>query len=135
MHVKARSSQGAPRLPGDSPRDIVRAYFAALEGGRFDDVPYAEDATFRAPLTGGGTGEPLNGRKAILEFLEAVATRIDRVGVHAVLVDGPWAAGAATLTLSSPPQAEIRTMNLFQIEAGQIVDQENYFDPRSALGL
>lgn len=118
----------------DSAREIVRAYFRALETGLLADVPYAEDATFRAPLTVDGSGAPLVGRDEILAFFRTIVPRIVRVEVTAIIAEGEWAAGAAVLSLDTPAGAEIRTMNLFRISEGCIREQENHFDPRAALG-
>ena len=114
-------------------RAIVRSYFQALETGDVAAIPYAADATFRAPLAAGGSDSPLLGREAIHAFLSTIVPRIEGVSITAILADGEWAAGRAILTLTDPAGAEIRTMNLFRIDGGLIHEQENHFDPRASL--
>ena len=114
-------------------RRIVESYFAALQSGDLASVPWAADATLVAPIAPGGPDRPLVGRDAILEFLRPVVANLARVEVLNILVDGDWVAGRAHLTLSQPAGARLRTMNIFRIQRGQIVEQENHFDPRPIL--
>jgi limonene-1,2-epoxide hydrolase len=113
--------------------EIVRGYFAALESGDFTQVPWAEDATLYAPIGPQGPGQPIAGREAIIAFLAPVVAKFIRVEVLNILTDGEWAAGRARLFLRRPSGAELRTMNIFRIEGGHIVEQENHFDPRPLL--
>lgn len=113
--------------------DVVRAYFAALSRGDLSAVPWADDAELRAPVASAGSSAPVRGRTAIIALLAPIVANIAHVEVANILVQGEWAAGRAQISLRRPAGAQLRTMNIFRIRDGLIVEQENHFDPRPAL--
>lgn len=97
-------------------------------------VPYAEGAILWAPLGPDGLEKPIQGRHAILEFFESVFPVLDSVEVQTLFGDGEWACGRAIVSLTQPAGAWLRVVDVFRIRNGEIVEQENHYDPRPALG-
>lgn len=115
-------------------KEIVRAYFDGLHRKDLSAVPYAEDAVMWAPLGPDGLDKPIKGRDAIIAYLEGVFPIIGSVEVKILFAEGDWAAGRAFINLTQPPGAVLRVNDVFRIENGKIVEQENHYDPRPALG-
>lgn len=114
-------------------KQYAQAYFDALNRKDLSDIPYAEDAILWAPLGPSGLNEPIRGKKAILGFFESVLPALGRVEVQNLFSDGEWACGRAFITLEQPAGAVLRVNDVFRIVDGQIVEQENHYDPRPAL--
>lgn len=109
-------------------------YFDGLRQKDMSAVPYAEEAILWAPLGPHGLSEPISGKEAILAFFEGVFPILGGVEVKNLFSSGEWAAGRAFITLTQPPGAVLRVNDVFKIAGGQIVEQENHYDPRPALG-
>lgn len=116
------------------PRRVAHSYFAGLSSKDMSAVPYAEDATLWAPLGPDGLEKPIRGRPAIMAFFEGVFPILERVEVKNLIVEGEWACGRAVITLCQPPGAALRVSDVFHVVDGQIMEQENHYDPRPALG-
>lgn len=112
----------------------AQLYFDALNRKDMSGLPYAEDAILWAPLGPDGLEKPIRGRHAILEFFEGVFPVLDRVEVQTLFTDGEWACGRAFISLTRPAGARLRVVDVFRIVNGEIVEQENHYDPRPALG-
>ena len=108
-------------------------YFEALRRKDMSGVPYSEDAILWAPLGPEGLSKPIEGREAIRAFFEGVFPLLADVEVRNLFSSGDWAAGRAFITLTQPPGAVLRVNDVFRIADGQIVEQENHYDPRPAL--
>ncbi|MCA1662361.1 MAG: ester cyclase, partial [Novosphingobium sp.] len=67
-------------------------------------------------------------------YLESVFPILGRVQVQNLFTDGEWACGRAFLHLTQPAGAMLRVNDVFRVVDGQIVEQENHYDPRPALG-
>ena len=115
-------------------REIARAYFEGLQRKDLSEVPYAEDAVMWAPLGPDGLDKPIRGRTSILAFFESVFPILGSVEIKNLFADGEWAAGRAFITLTQPAGAVLRVNDVFRIHDGKIVEQENHYDPRPALG-
>lgn len=115
-------------------REIARAYFDGLHRKDLSKVPYAEDAVMWAPLGPDGLEEPIRGREAIIRYLESVFPILGSVEIKNLFADGEWASGRAFIHLTEPRGAMLRVNDVFRIQDGKIVEQENHYDPRPALG-
>ena len=115
-------------------KQVAQRYFDGLSRKDMSEVPYAEDAILWAPLGPNGLAEPIRGRDAILAFFAGVFPVLGRVEVKNLFAEGEWACGRAFISLSQPAGAVLRVNDVFRIVDGQIVEQENHYDPRPALG-
>jgi len=112
----------------------ARAYFEGLAAKDMSKVPYAEDAILWAPLGPDGLNKPIEGREAILSYFENVIPILGRVEVQNLFSNDEWACGRAFIELTQPPGAQLRVNDVFRIRDGCIVEQENHYDPRPAMG-
>jgi len=118
-------------------RSVAESYFQALQRKDFASIPYAEDVRLRAPLAPGGVNRPLVGKEALrTEWWQPLEPALD--GVQIKILDHYINAGLTaivteaeiTITAVSPP-VTLRVADRFTVnEEGQIVEQENHFDPR-----
>lgn len=115
-------------------REIARAYFDGLNRKDLSAMPYAEDAVMWAPLGPDGLAKPIVGRDAIIQYLEGVFPILGIVEIKNLFADGDWASGRAFIELTQPAGAVLRVNDVFRIQGGMIVEQENHYDPRPALG-
>ena len=113
---------------------LARAYVLdGLGKGNFDVIPYSEVVTLRAPLCPGGSGVPLSGRSNLREQwwaplpqlvagVEVIDTYVNR-DLTAVTVE--------FFCHIRQPACTLRIIDRFKVNnAGQIIEQENFFDPR-----
>jgi hypothetical protein len=115
-------------------RAIAQSYFDGLGRKDLSRVPYAENATLRAPLNpDGGSASVIRGRSNILAFLNPLLPALGEVKVIRHFVEDDWVATRADVGLATNPNP-LRVIDAFRIENGQIVEQENHYDPRPALG-
>ena len=115
-------------------RDIAKAYFDGLDRKNLSNVPYADDAIMWAPLGPDGLKKPIRGKAAIVAFLEGVFPILGKVEVQNLFAEGEWAGGRAFIHLTQPAGAMLRVNDVFRVADGKIVEQENHYDPRPALG-
>lgn len=115
-------------------KQVAQNYFDALRRKDMSGVPYAEEAILWAPLGPDGLDQPIRGREAILAFFDGVLPNIERVEVKNLFAEGEWASGRAFIGLAQPSGAVLRVNDVFRIVDGMIVEQENHYDPRPALG-
>jgi hypothetical protein len=114
---------------------IARNYVLESLGKKnFDAIPYAEDVTLRAPLTPGGSAQPLIGKEnlrkiwwaplpALLGEAKIVDTFVNE-NLTAVTIE-------FHLQILVKPPVELRIIDRFTVnEQGQITAQENFLDPR-----
>lgn len=115
-------------------KEFARAYFEALGAKDISGVPYAQDAILWAPLGPDGLNSPIRGRQAILSYFSNVFPILGGVEIQNLFSDGEWACGRAFIELTQPAGARLRVNDVFRIRDGEIVEQENHYDPRPALG-
>ena len=118
-------------------RNIATTYFEALRRKDFSAIPYADDATLRAPLAPGGVNQPLVGKAALHEqwwlplqpALENVAIVVLDTYLNESLT-AVCAEALITINVLAPP-ATLRVADRFTVnDEGHITEQENHFDPR-----
>ena len=117
----------------DDLRRYPELYFEALGRKDLSQVPYADDAILWAPLGPDGLDEPIEGKEAILAFLNGVLPILGKVEVKNLFSSGEWAGGRAFIHLDQPRGGMLRVNDVFRIRNGKIVEQENHYDPRPAL--
>lgn len=115
-------------------KHFAQAYFEGLAAKDMSGVPYAEDALLWAPLGPDGLAKPIEGRDAIFHYFENVFPILGGVEIQNLFSEGEWAAGRAFIHLTQPAGAKLRVNDVFRIRGGRIVEQENHYDPRPALG-
>lgn len=114
---------------------LARQY--VLEGlgeKNFDAIPYADEVTLRAPLCPGGTTHPLIGKENLRSIWWApLPNLLGEVKVIDSYVNKDLSGVCVEFhcqILLDPP-VELRIMDRFLVNtAGQIINQENFFDPR-----
>ena len=113
---------------------IARGYVTeGLGKGNFDAIPYADEVSLRAPLAPGGSTHPLKGRENLRTVwwapLPALVAGVEVVESY-VNEDLTRAAVEFHLQVTNPA-CTLRILDRFTVnEEGEIVQQENYFDPR-----
>jgi hypothetical protein len=112
----------------------VRAYFNGLGAKDVSGIPWAPEATMRAPLNpNGGEQELMRGAAAIRGYIQGVLPALGSITLLRVYAsDGDWVAGRADIHLAGG--GVLRVCDEFRVVDGQIVEQENHYDPRPALG-
>ena len=126
--------KGARMKMNDDPQQIIKAYFDGLAAKDVSRVPWADNATLRTPLNpAGGESELIRGRKAILDFFAGIlpALRSVRMVRHYASEAG-WVAGQAEIALSNGKTLYV--LDAFYVQKGEIVEQQNHYDPRAAAG-
>jgi hypothetical protein len=113
---------------------LARAYVLdGLGKGNFEAVPYADCITLRAPLTPGGSGVPLVGRETLREKWWAP---LPALVAGAEVLDTYVNRDLTAVTVEfhchiRQPACTLRIIDRFVVDdAGRIVAQENFFDPR-----
>ncbi len=116
------------------PAAIAQSYFDGLAKKDLSAVPWADNATLRAPLNpNSGAEAPIEGKASILAFLNPLLPNLGKVEVIRHLVEGEWVATRADVWLATQPPKALRAIDCFRIKNGKIVEQENHYDPRPAL--
>jgi hypothetical protein len=112
---------------------IARQYVRSLGDGDFDSIPYIEHVELRAPLCPGGSSVPLVGRSRLKEVwwapLPDLVSGVELIDTY--LNRDASAVTAEFLCHINSMSCTLRIVDRFSINAdGQIVAQENFFDPR-----
>jgi hypothetical protein len=114
-------------------RAVAEAYFAALAKKDFIAIPYADSVILRAPLAPGGVHAPLIGKEALrTTWWPPLVHTLSEVKVIEHYLNESMTAiiTEAEVYIANPP-AVLRVADRFTVDAaGQIVEQENHFDPR-----
>jgi hypothetical protein len=115
-------------------RAAAQRYFDGLARKDLSRVPWAEHAELRSPLNPqGGAAVPIVGKANILAFLNPILPNVGKVTVLRHFVEKDWVCTRADVELATQPSVTLRVADCFRIRNGQIVEQENHYDPRPAL--
>jgi hypothetical protein len=127
-------NRGEANMSDDAREQSVKAYFDGLAAKEMSRVPWARDATLRTPLNpAGGESALIRGRNAILEFFHGILPAVASLRFLRYYVgDGGWAAGQAEISLANGKT--LCALDAFLIENGEIIEQQNHYDPRPAIG-
>ena len=113
---------------------IARGYVTeALGKKNFDAIPYADDVALRAPIAPGGSVQPLVGRENLRTIWWApLPGLIGEVEVLDTFVNQDLSAVTVEFLcgITNPP-CTLRIVDRLKVnDEGEIVEQENFFDPR-----
>jgi hypothetical protein len=117
-------------------RAVVEAYFGGLAAKDLSGIPYHDNVVMRAPLAPGGSEVPLRGKQAVLTYLNGVLPVLGQVRILEWYVndDLTGACGYAEIEVTNP-KTKLRVADRFKVDAnGNIVEQENHYDPRGLTG-
>lgn len=113
---------------------LARGYVTeALGKKNFDAIPYADDVALRAPIAPGGSAQPLVGRENLRTIWWApLPGLIGEVEVLDTFVNQDLSAVTVEFLcgITNPP-CTLRIIDRLKVnDEGEIVEQENFFDPR-----
>lgn len=113
---------------------LARGYVTeALGKKNFDAIPYADDVVLRAPIAPGGSAHPLVGRENLRTIWWApLPGLIGEVEVLDTFVNQDLSAVTVEFLcgITNPP-CTLRIIDRLKVnDEGEIVEQENFFDPR-----
>ena len=114
-------------------KTISETYFQALRDKDFNAIPFSDDIVFRAPLAPGGSGNPIKGKKELLEkWWKPLAPALD--GAQITIVDHYYNDSLTEIVTKvefyiAVLGATLRAADRFIINnEGKIAEQENHFD-------
>ena len=112
----------------------VKAYFDGIAAKDMSQVPWAKVATLRTPLNpAGGESALIRGRHAILDFFNSILPAVRSVKLlHYYAGNDGWVAGQAEIGLANGKTLYV--LDAFRVENGEIIEQQNHYDPRPATG-
>ena len=136
MEAKLMNNPVAVPAKASTLHQIARHY--VLEGlgkKNFDAIPYADEVVLRAPLSPGGSANPLHGKENLrTSWWAPLPDLLGKVRVLDTYVNQDLTAVNVEFTceiLLNPP-VQLRIIDRFKVNAaGKITDQENFFDPRA----
>jgi hypothetical protein len=115
-------------------RQVARDYvIKGLSAKNFDAIPYDENVELRAPLRRGGSENALVGKENLREqWWAPLPSLLGKVKFIDSFVNEDCTAATAEFHCEIlNPACTLRVMDRFVInEAGKIIQQENFFDPR-----
>lgn len=113
---------------------IGRKYVVEGLGGKnFDAIPYHEQVELRAPLCPGGSHIPLKGKENLrTQWWAPLPTLVAGTDIIDSYVNGEETAVTVEFHCHLiQPAVTLRVIDRFIInEEGEIIEQENFFDPR-----
>jgi hypothetical protein len=115
-------------------KQTVKGYFDGLAAKDVSRVPWATEATLRTPLNpAGGESVLIRGRKGILDFFNGILPALRSVKfLRCYTGDSGWVAGQAEISLANGKALYV--LDAFLVENGEIIEQQNHYDPRPATG-
>jgi hypothetical protein len=118
----------------DERKQSVKAYFDGIKEKDMSRVPWAKDATLRTPLNpAGGESALIRGRNAILDFFTGILPAVRSLRfLRYYTGDGGWVAGQAEIGLANGKT--LYALDAFLVQNGEIIEQQNHYDPRPATG-
>ena len=101
---------------------------------KLDAIPYDENVMLRAPLTAGGSWQPIVGKENLrMHWWSPLPGLVGKT----TLIDSFVNSDATAVTVEfyceiSNPACTLRIIDRFKInKEGKITEQENFFDPRA----
>lgn len=104
---------------------IPQRYFDALAHGDFSGVPWSADVVLRTPLR---PEDPLAGRSAVEAFFGPMAGHLGPIRCVQTYVND-----ARDTVIAEAYIGPLHVLDKFVVRSGQIVEQDNVFDPRPVL--
>ncbi len=116
-------------------QSIADGYFSGLTKGDVSGVPYDDDVVFRTPLAAGGSEEPIRGKLALLEFFAGIYPALGEVRVVDCFFNDALTAICVRAYLELKSGKALRVVDVFHVSPeGKVIEQENHYDPRPAMG-
>jgi hypothetical protein len=115
---------------------VADAYFEGLTRRDVSAVPWDDQVVVYAPLGPNGLKEPMRGRDTVVSWFSGLYPVLGRARVieHYLNDDLTAIATRADVEITDPP-CTLRVVDRFTVNAdGKIIEQENHYDPRPALG-
>ena len=119
----------------DQLKSIGEIYFESLRNASFDTIPYHDDIVLRAPIAPGGVARPLKGKQEVFKkWWSPLVPALD--GVEIEIIDHFFNESMNALFTKvefnfTKLGIHLRVADRFIVnENGEILDQENHFDPR-----
>jgi hypothetical protein len=109
----------------NDPAAIAQPYLDALTDGNFARVPWSSDVVLRTPLRRDG---PLQGRSSVEAFFRPMVGQLGPIRLVETYLNHRQDTVVAEAQIGP-----LHVLDKFVIRSGQIVEQENVFDPRPAL--
>jgi DNA-binding HxlR family transcriptional regulator len=122
-------SEGGSSMNREETATFLDAYFAALQKGEIDKIPFAADVTLTGPMGGPLRGEPVV--RALLVRVSQSFRKIKLV-VRRHVIDGDHACSMCDLIL--PTGKTVALLDYFHIVDGKIKWLQPYYDPRPMQG-
>ena len=100
----------------------------------FDNIPYHDEVTLRAPLCPGGSAAPLQGKENLRQqWWAPLPSLLGKVTLIDTYVNEASSSVAVEFHCEIiQPACTLRIIDRFKVdEDGQITEQENFFDPRA----
>ena len=114
-------------------KKISETYFQSLRDKNFSAIPFSDDIVFRAPLAPGGSGNPIKGKKDLLEkWWKPLEPALDRAEIK--IIDHYYNEALTEVVTKAEfyiavMGATLRVADRFIInDEGKIKEQENHFD-------
>ena len=120
-------------------RAIARGYVTEGIGkNNFDAIPYTDNVVLRAPIAPGGSVQFVKGRENLRsQWWTLLDNLLGEVKVFDCFVNQELTAVAVEFHVGvAEPPCTLRITTRFKIDAGgEIIDQEDFFDPQVAINL
>ena len=118
-----------------TPVNTADAYFNGLRAHDLSQVPYDENVVFRTPLAPGGSNVPIRGWSALLDFFAGIYAALGQVRVIDYLFNDAQTSVFVRADIELKNGNVLRVADVFRVSTDEgVVEQENYYDPRPAIG-
>jgi hypothetical protein len=116
-------------------KSIAKKYVEdGLGGKNFEIIPYHDQITLRAPINAGGSYEAIKGKQNLKEnWWKPLPDLISKVNLIDIYVNDDLNAVVVEFHCEiKSPHCWLRITDRFKVDDdGLIIDQENFFDPRT----
>ena len=114
--------------------EIAKTYVIKGIGAKnFDAIPYADNVVLRTPLCPGGSERPLQGKENLRQqWWAPLPSLVGNIKFIDSFVNKNQTAVSVEFHCEIlNPSCTLRVIDRFHVnDAGQIIEQENFFDPR-----
>jgi sugar lactone lactonase YvrE len=114
-------------LDKETYRNIIETYFRSFGTGDFSQVRFSSHVQFLSPIS----GNTMNGREEVINFVSGVATRVSAVNIISTAVDFPTASGVWQMTTTKGVQYTLH--NFFRLDGEGLVYIWPMFDPKAVM--
>ena len=108
-------------------RQIIENYFRAFGTGDFSQVQFSTKIEFLSPIS----GMTMKGRKAVVNFVAGVSTRVSQVNILSTSVDYPTASGVWQMLTTKGVLYTLH--NFFRLDEEGLLYVWPMFDPKAVM--